>query len=120
MAKKKKQPERKPIAETYYYLHQGKVQVTSVAVHIDYVKEEISLIDTNPKLNNSNGMHTKQWVFKKRGLEYMAGWIDIINAIQGAIVEASDKLEAYMEQKTKEDAELFMAMQEQSDNEGSL
>ena len=55
----------------------------AVTVEIDFIKKEISLVET--------GGTNKRWLFAKRGVEYMQGWRNILNAMEYAIDEAEKK-----------------------------
>lgn len=58
-----------------------------VSIKIDYDKGEASLVDP---LDNYKG---KQWLFSQRGLEYMNGWLNIMEAMQVAVKECKKELE---------------------------
>jgi hypothetical protein len=45
--------------------------------------------------------NVKQWVFKPRGLEYMNGWQDILEAMKMAVAECKKELEKDLAEKTK-------------------
>lgn len=64
----------------------------AVAVRIDFKQKHISLIDTK-----TNG--AKQWVFGKRELEYMQGWLNILEAMKQAIIAAEKELKEYVEKE---------------------
>lgn len=88
--------QNKPLAENYIHIYEG----VRVAVHINYPEGIITLIDENPK--NPSAVQGKQWIFRNRSLDYMGGWLQILDAMKSAVSEAADKLKAYQEQ---EDAE---------------
>ena len=87
-----------PLIETYDHEYKGNVQTVRVAVSIDYVDGTISLIDHGTR-------RKKEFIFAKRGLEYMKSWQDILDAMKSAISDATAKLESYKEAKTMELAE---------------
>ncbi len=58
-----------------------------VRVRIDYVHEKISLLNNDDK--------AKQWVFAERTLEYMAGWRNILWAMEHAIGKAEAELQKH-------------------------
>jgi hypothetical protein len=45
--------------------------------------------------------NVKQWVFKPRGLEYMNGWQDVLEAMKMAVAECKKELEKDLAEKTK-------------------
>lgn len=75
----------------------------NVAVDIDLENKQISLVDRPTK-----GMQwqPKEWLFAERSLEYMNGWLLILDAMKHAISEAKKELEAAEER----DNEKFMNM----------
>ena len=77
----------KPLAENYVHHFEGKVQKVDVAVHINYAEGYISLIDPNPANPTASQNNGKQWLFKKREVEYMAGWLDILDAMKSAFID---------------------------------
>jgi len=76
-----------------------------VMVEIDYDNKCISLVEKAVKDSRyrdplEQGMprfSNKSWVFVKRGLEFMQGWDDILEAMRYAIKEASKELQSYLE-----------------------
>jgi len=81
-----------------------------ITIKIDYDKEEISLVEKETDRSHLQGMPSpqyvnKSWVFVGRGLEYMQGWENILEAMKYAIKEASKELSSYLKevQKEKED-----------------
>lgn len=112
MKKQQQTPKNKPLAENYIHIFNGKVQPVSVAVHINYAEGYISLIDPNPENPAASFNNGKQWKFAKRGLEYMQGWQDILDAMKSAITEATQKLKVYSDEAEKEKIELIQAMVE--------
>jgi hypothetical protein len=76
--------------EIYEHIHKG----ISVLVKINYFTNEISLLENRT-------MQQKQWVFAKRGVEYMNGWITILEAMQEAIKHAKKKYEANLAEESK-------------------
>jgi hypothetical protein len=69
------------------YEHKG----IKVAVDIDLVKREISLVE---QPNKNSQWSKKKWIFAERGIEYMNGWLLILDAMKFAITEAKKELEA--------------------------
>lgn len=67
----------------------------SVAVKIDYVQGTATLVDTEKKYQG------KQWLFKDRGLEYMNGWLNILEAMQEAVKVCKADLEKDLAEKSR-------------------
>ena len=63
----------------------------AVTLHIDYDKGELSLVERNGF--NGSGFLKKQWIFANRTLDYMKGWLDIIDAMKYAIEYGKKQLE---------------------------
>jgi len=83
---KTKELEPKPLLLRETYTHKG----IPIHVEIDFFKEEISLIDT------ADHFKSKKWKFAHRGVEYMPGWQDILDAMKYAIDKATKKLDDYI------------------------
>lgn len=60
-----------------------------VVVDINLLKQTITLVE--PIGNGS--FRPKKWLFAERELRYMEGWLNILDAMKYAIVEASKLLE---------------------------
>lgn len=71
-----------------------------VGVRIDFRTKQISLTETD-------GQGTKRWVFAGRGLAYMAGWRNILEAMKRAINAAEAELKIYVEEQEKAELELM-------------
>lgn len=112
MKKQQQTPKNKPLAENYIHIFNGKVQQVAVAVHINYAEGYISLIDPNPENPAASFNNGKQWKFAKRGLEYMQGWQDILDAMKSAITEAKEKLETYKKEEEERKEALMIEMGE--------
>jgi hypothetical protein len=76
--------------EIYEYINKG----ISILVKIDYLSNEISLLDKRT-------MQKKEWIFAKRGVEYMNGWVDILEVMQEAIKNAKKKYESNLAEESK-------------------
>lgn len=74
-----------PKLEIYAHYYKG----IEVCVKIDYSTEEVSLMDSR-NINSA-----KQWVFQKRTIEYMNGWILILEAMTEAVESAKKRLLDY-------------------------
>ena len=74
----------------------------SIQVKIDFEENEITILDgkRNPK----------QWIFSKRGLAFMQGWLNILEAMKYAVTEAGKELEAYQVEKAEERGEVLEAV----------
>lgn len=86
------------------YTHKG----VTVAVDIDLANKQISLVE--PVENTTNGYRVKKWDFSYRGLEYMNGWLTILDAMKFAITEASKELQAEKERGYKKMENILIAM----------
>lgn len=78
-----------PKLEIYAHYYKG----IEVCVKIDYSLEEVSLMD------NRNINSAKQWVFQKRTVEYMNGWLLILEAMSDAVRVAKQKLLDYQKMR---------------------
>ena len=87
----------KQIKETYIHEHAG----IEVGVKINYQKKKISLVDTE-------NFKVKHWIFPPSNLEYMEGWINVLNAMQVAIAGAEIKLKVYLDEETEARVEMMM------------
>lgn len=76
--------------EVETYVHLG----IAVQVEIDYDNGKISLMQGRKQVKN--------WVFAQRGLEYMDGWRNILDAMKYAIGEAEKKLAKHTGEKEKQ------------------
>ena len=98
-----------PVIEVYQHNYQG----ITVGVQIDYVHKQISLVEVESnKGNQTIKVDGKQWLFKKRELEYMNGWRQILAAMESAIADAEAKLKAWVELEEKRKLELVVAVEE--------
>jgi len=66
----------------------------SVLVEIDYDNGTVSLLESRNK--------PKQWVFNKREIEYMAGWVNILDAMKYAIEQAEKSLQKHQDERDRE------------------
>lgn len=60
---------------------------------IDYDNGSANLVDNNNQ--------PKHFVFTDRGLEYMNGWLDIVEAMRRAVLEVKRELENDLAEKSK-------------------
>lgn len=82
------------IKETYQFTH-NKIDIY---VKIDYLNNKISLKEP---VNSFGGFQIKKWVFAERGVEFMQGWLDILEAMQEAIKDAKLKYEHNLAEESK-------------------
>lgn len=89
----KKEPklQTEKVVEIYGFTHK---EVT-VTVKIDYKFNEISLLEG---FNGNGG--GKKWYFAGRGVEYMQGWLNILEAMQEAIKDAKKRYEAELAERS--------------------
>lgn len=94
-----------------------------VVVKIDYQAKQISLVEVNDQ-SFPVSYPEKKWVFSKREIEYMDGWIDILDAMKHAVKEAKKELQAYIDEEENQKIELIRKIGEQEnpsvDHSGSL
>ena len=84
------------IKETVEFIHKD----IKVYVKIDYINNKISLVE--PKWNLlSWKFQRKQWLFNERWVEYMKGWLNILDAQKYAIEEAKKLYEAELARVSK-------------------
>lgn len=65
----------------------------SVIVKIDYLNNEISLLDQN--------YGKKNYVFVERGVEYMNSWLNVLKAMEVAIRDAKGRYEKDLAENSK-------------------
>lgn len=69
-----------------------------ITIMIDYDNGLVSLVEKQPF--HGSVFQKKQYIFANRGLEYMNGWLNIIEAMQVAIKECKKELEANLAEKS--------------------
>jgi len=79
------------LQEIFTVEHKG----ITVAVKVDYHHRTVSLVETARNYN------VKSWVFGERGLDYLKGWQDIIEAMGVAVKKGKELLEVRMEHEAK-------------------
>lgn len=67
-----------------------------VTIKVDYDAGTCSLVEKNQYEN----WKAKEYRFSGRGLEYMNGWLNILQAMQEAVKEGKIMLEADLDQKS--------------------
>ncbi len=93
-------------SETIVHTHKG-IEVT---VSIDYARNNVSLVD-------QTGV-CKKWAFGDRSLEYMQGWLDIIEAMEMAVRYAKTQLEQYQREKEKANEKLMIKIHKNASKNG--
>lgn len=73
----------KHIIETYDFTKNN----ITVRVEINHSENKISLLNPNGYKNY------KEYIFAERGVEYMQGWINILEVMQDAIKDAKSRYE---------------------------
>ena len=86
--------------ETYQFSYKN----IGIYVKIDYRNNKISLVE--PFNIGEGKFQGKMWLFKDRGVEYMQGWVNILEAMQEAIKDAKKKYESQLEESSKFDDDL--------------
>lgn len=89
--KKELNLETEKVVEIYGFTHK-KITVT---VKIDYKRNEISLLES---YDGNSG--AKKYVFAGRGVEYMQGWLNILEAMQEAVKDAKKRYEAELAERS--------------------
>ncbi len=79
-----------------------------VMVKIDYVQKVVSLVEMQEN-TTPPAYKPKDWRFHNREIEYLDGWLTILEAMAVAIKEAKKDLGAYL--KEQEDKAMKMAIE---------
>lgn len=74
----------------------------SVVVELDFVAKTVSFTEKDGE--------PKPWVFANRTVEYMHGWIMILDAMKYATQQAKKELDALSERQHKKFVEMYMAL----------
>ena len=84
-----------------------------VVVKLDYQNQTISLVEVNDR-STPVSYPPKQWIFSNREVQYMDGWIAILDAMKLSVKEAKKEMEAYLaaEEKAKEELIIAIAKEE--------
>lgn len=83
------------------YTHKG----ITIVVDIDLIQNQVTLME-----KDHEGFKPKKWLFAARGVEYMKGWLSILEAMKYAVMEAEKILEAKAEEDTEMLAGLLQAL----------
>jgi len=96
-----------PNIEIYTHVYNG----IKVIVKINYDNETISLQEK--KDGSIWGYEDKKWVFASRGIKYMNGWKNILEAMIDAIKYAEAKLSIHQDKKKEELTNLMIEIGKQ-------
>lgn len=77
----------------------------SVIVKVDYDAGTATLVEAQPH-SNPVVYQAKQWIFKNRTLEYMDGWLNILEAMAFAVKECKRDLEIKREEDRRAKEEM--------------
>ncbi len=78
----------------------------NVMVRIDYDNNTVGLIERTA--GEDCGFTGKKWVFNNRGIEYMQGWLDILEAMTVAVKDAKSDLEKHQKAKSAKKEKLMV------------
>ena len=76
-----------------------------VTIRINYDKGTASLMESV-----DGAWKPKKWLFAERGLEYMNGWQNVLEAMQVAVTECKKELEKDLAEKTAFNEEFIMSI----------
>lgn len=82
---------------------------TTLFVKIDRENNKVSFVERGNSIKGE--FVNKHWLFAERGVEYMAGWYNILGAMQFCILDAKKELEAYQKQKKQKLIDIMVAVQ---------
>lgn len=99
--------EQKDLFVRRIYTHKG----ISIAVDIDLIKKTVSLVEKN----GNDSFRDKSWYFTDRTLEYMNGWMLILDAVKHAITEAAKVLEAEKDRDQEAFVKLLVSLDNTAD-----
>lgn len=83
------------IKETYCFIHKD----IKIYVRIDYLNNKIDILE--PVSLADAKFKKKEWTFIGRGVEYMQGWRNILEAISEATKDAQKRYEADLAENSK-------------------
>lgn len=83
------------IKETYCFIHKD----IKIYVRIDYLNNKIDILE--PVSLPDAKFKKKEWCFISRGVTYMQGWRNILEAISEATKDAQAKYEADLAENSK-------------------
>ena len=81
-----------------------------VLVKIDYTNGLISIVERDPSWNTEVKTSIKKWAFGNRELEYMGGWIQILDAMKHAIEQATVELQAHQDEEERQREALMVKL----------
>lgn len=76
-----------------------------VGVRIDFITQQVSLIEIHERTTPEKETPAKKWVFTNRGMEYLGAWRLILKAMDYAIEQAALELEEYQKEKERREVE---------------
>ena len=83
------------LKQTYEFVHKD----IHIWVKVDYLNNLISLVE--PWRIEQGTFTKKDWIFAGRGVEYMQGWLNVLEAMGEAIKDAKKKYEANHAEESK-------------------
>jgi hypothetical protein len=94
----KKEPKlvTEKVVEIYGFTHKEIL----VSVKIDYKRNEISLLEGYKGSSYNFNGEAKKYVFANRGVQYMQGWLNILEAMQEAVKDAKRRYEAELAERS--------------------
>jgi hypothetical protein len=84
------------IKETIEFIHND----IKIYIKIDYINNRIDIVEPVNGLQSGN-FKKKEFCFIGRGVEYMNGWLKILEAIQEAVKFAKKKYEQQLAETSK-------------------
>jgi len=84
-----------------------------VLVELNFQTGKASLVERN----GDNAFKQKKWDFTGRELDYMNGWLLILDAMKYAVKEAKMELQKHDEEKTLEFLEMSLALDKVRDGQ---
>lgn len=79
---------------------------------VDYVAKKASVVEL-VDCGNSTKSQKKNWVFAERGLQYMDGWLNILEAMRLAVIQCKKALEEREKEDDKKEEEFMVKIQEE-------
>jgi hypothetical protein len=113
MVSKKEIQKRTDILNKRIEIKDVKHEGIKITVTIDYIKKVISLVEPG-------SYSRKDWRFTDRGLSYMQGWQNILDAMKHAIKVAEKDLKEYEDFDMEYKLEFSVALDEKLDNKFQL
>lgn len=83
------------LKETYEFIHKD----IKIYIKIDYLNNRIDILEPTSLLQGT--FKKKEFVFVGRGVEYMQGWRNILEAVSEATKDAQKKYEKNLSEESK-------------------